>query len=212
MSQRSRGKTAAVPESKAKIWEDLACLEGPQEPYWSLQMTRMLLVVTVIRKESKFLATKGGESCKGGYGSRHTKEAGIPSFSSSWLLWSCLHTTVVLEGADVRSSSAALALPKPNISAGFQKLVKSLKSLSQHAVSSRDDDDEVEMEIGFPTDVQHVAHIGCDGFIDSSSMSGNKNWDRAPPELLPLPSPMHQFELAVAAQAGAPPPRASRPQ
>ncbi|URE47560.1 rop-interactive crib motif-containing protein 4 [Musa troglodytarum] len=43
MSQRSRGKTA-VPESKAKIWEDLACLEGPQEPYWSLQMARMLLV------------------------------------------------------------------------------------------------------------------------------------------------------------------------
>lgn len=47
MSYRSKGKTAA-PESKAKIWEDLVCFEGPQEGYWSLQMTRMLLVVTVI--------------------------------------------------------------------------------------------------------------------------------------------------------------------
>ncbi|KAJ8466568.1 hypothetical protein OPV22_029120 [Ensete ventricosum] len=26
-----------------------------------------------------------------------------------------------------------------------------------------DEEEDVEMEIGFPTDVQHVAHIGCDG-------------------------------------------------
>ncbi|CAD5186750.1 unnamed protein product [Musa acuminata subsp. malaccensis] len=114
---------------------------------------------------------------------------------------------------EVKNSSAVLAFPKPNISAGIQKLVKSFKSLSQHVVVLyKDEDEEVEMEIGFPTDVQHVAHIGCDGF--NSSMSGNKNWDRAP-ELLPLPSSMQQYELAVAAQAGAPPPygpRASWPQ
>ncbi|CAL9060007.1 unnamed protein product [Musa banksii] len=114
---------------------------------------------------------------------------------------------------EVKNSSAVLAFPKPNISAGIQKLVKSFKSLSQHVVVLyKEEDEEVEMEIGFPTDVQHVAHIGCDGF--NSSMSSNKNWDRAP-ELLPLPSPMQQYELAVAAQAGAPPPygpRASWPQ
>ncbi|CAL9200916.1 unnamed protein product [Musa hybrid cultivar] len=113
----------------------------------------------------------------------------------------------------IKNSSAVLAFPKPNISAGIQKLVKSFKSLSQHVVVLyKEEDEEVEMEIGFPTDVQHVAHIGCDGF--NSSMSSNKNWDRAP-ELLPLPSPMQQYELAVAAQAGAPPPygpRASWPQ
>ncbi|URE47559.1 rop-interactive crib motif-containing protein 4 [Musa troglodytarum] len=190
MSQRSRGKTA-VPESKAKIWEDLACLEGPQEPYWSLQMARMLLVGRKGRQQASSWPPREVKAAK-------AAEADTVPDTRRKL------------GADVRSSSAALAFPKPSISAGFQKLVKSLKSLSQHAVSYRDDDDEVEMEIGFPTDVQHVAHIGCDGFLDS--MSGNKNWDRAPPELLPLPSPTHQFELAVAAQAGAPPPRASWPQ
>ncbi|URE47561.1 rop-interactive crib motif-containing protein 4 [Musa troglodytarum] len=208
MSQRSRGKTA-VPESKAKIWEDLACLEGPQEPYWSLQMARMLLVVTVIIGLLDLvwlvLGVQGrkGRQQASSWPPREVKAAKAAEADT-------VPDTRRKLGADVRSSSAALAFPKPSISAGFQKLVKSLKSLSQHAVSYRDDDDEVEMEIGFPTDVQHVAHIGCDGFLDS--MSGNKNWDRAPPELLPLPSPTHQFELAVAAQAGAPPPRASWPQ
>lgn len=66
-----------------------------------------------------------------------------------------------------------------------------------------EDEAEVEMEIGFPTDVQHVAHIGLDG---------KSSWDdMAPPsEFLPLPSfSMKQFELTMAAQAGsaaAPPP------
>ncbi|WOL04403.1 CRIB domain-containing protein RIC4 [Canna indica] len=45
----------------------------------------------------------------------------------------------------------------------FQKLIK---SLSQYFV---EEDEEVEMEIGFPTDVQHVAHIGWDGFSSMSS-------------------------------------------
>ncbi|RWW08901.1 hypothetical protein BHE74_00010380 [Ensete ventricosum] len=130
----------------------------------------------------------------------------------------------VFEGGDgdrqsageVKNSYAVLlALTKPNISAGFQKLVK---SLSQHVVlfKEEEDEEEVEMEIGFPTDVQHVAHIGCDGF--NTSMSGKKkNWDGAPAVVLPLPpSSTQRFELAVAAaQAGAPPPngpRASWPQ
>ncbi|WOK96563.1 CRIB domain-containing protein RIC4 [Canna indica] len=109
----------------------------------------------------------------------------------------------------LKNSLSIPPLPRPNISAGLHKLVKSFKSLSQYFVfyKGEDEEEEVEMEIGFPTDVQHVAHIGWDGF---SSMSSKKSWDKAP-EFLSLPSfSLKQFELAMAAQAGAPPPRGPR--
>ncbi|CAL9104176.1 unnamed protein product [Musa textilis] len=96
---------------------------------------------------------------------------------------------------------------RPSISAGIQKMLKSLKRFSQLFVLDKEEEEEaeeVEMEIGFPTDVQHVAHIGWDGF---SSMSTMKSWGRAP-DCLSLPSSfsLKPFELAMAAQAGAPPP------
>lgn len=57
------------------------------------------------------------------------------------------------------------------------------------------------MEIGFPTDVKHVTHIGWDG----SSTNPIKGWEnlRTPDQLLsnfPTIS-LRQFELAMAAQA-----------
>ncbi|XP_008794628.3 CRIB domain-containing protein RIC4-like [Phoenix dactylifera] len=101
----------------------------------------------------------------------------------------------------MKGSSVLLPLPRPNVSAGFQKLIKSFKSLSQLFEIYKEDDEE--MEIGFPTDVQHVSHVGWDGFNNVSSM---KSWDKAP-EFLSLPSlSLRQFELAMAVQAGAPPP------
>ncbi|XP_042380585.1 CRIB domain-containing protein RIC4-like [Zingiber officinale] len=112
-----------------------------------------------------------------------------------------------------RNSFSVLPFPRPpSIASGFQKLAKSIKSLSHYFVFEEEEEEEeememeMEMEIGFPTDVQHVAHIGLDGL---SHTMGNKksSWDMAPPEFLPLPSfSMKQFELAMAAQAGAPPP------
>ncbi|KAJ8470315.1 hypothetical protein OPV22_024658 [Ensete ventricosum] len=95
---------------------------------------------------------------------------------------------------------------RPGISAGIQKMLKSLKRFSQLFVLDKEEEEEVvvEMEIGFPTDVQHVAHIGWDGF---SGMSTMKSWGRAP-ECLSLPNSfsLNPLELAMAAQAGAPPP------
>ncbi|XP_072974193.1 CRIB domain-containing protein RIC4-like [Typha angustifolia] len=91
------------------------------------------------------------------------------------------------------------------LSAGLQKLIKSFKStLSQFfVVYEEDEEDEREMEIGLPTDVQHVGHIGWDGLNNLSSM---KSWDDRAPELLSLPSlSMRQFELAMASQAVGPP-------
>lgn len=105
-----------------------------------------------------------------------------------------------------RTKSSFLPLPKPNISAGFHKVIKGFKSLSYLFQSYREDDDddeeEMEMEIGFPTDVQHVAHIGWDGF--NSGGTGMKSWNKGP-ELLSLPTiSLKQFELAMAAQTTGP--------
>ncbi|RWW06071.1 hypothetical protein GW17_00030626, partial [Ensete ventricosum] len=111
---------------------------------------------------------------------------------------------VYSEGGKPRSSSGVLPFPRPCFSTGFQKLVRSLKSLSQHLLFYKEEDEEVDMEIGFPTDVQHVAHIGWDGF---NGMSSKTSWDKPPPEFLTLPPfSLKQFELAMAAQAGVPPP------
>lgn len=109
-------------------------------------------------------------------------------------------------------SSLNLPLPKPNISAGIQKVIKGFKSLSYLFQFHKEDDDdgdeedEIEMEIGFPTDVQHVAHIGWDGFNNSvtGSNASMKSWDKGP-DLLSLPAiSLRQFELAMAAQTGGP--------
>lgn len=98
-----------------------------------------------------------------------------------------------------RSAVGLLALPKASISAGLQKLIRGFKmGLSQLFVVYEEEDDgggggggeeeeeEREMVIGFPTDVQHVAHIGLDGV---SSMKSSSSSSRAPHEFLFLPPP-----------------------
>lgn len=56
------------------------------------------------------------------------------------------------------------------------------------------------MEIGLPTDVKHVTHIGLDGTTATNQVDG---WeDLKAPELLAFPLiSLTQFELAMAAQA-----------
>nr|XP_009385496.1 PREDICTED: CRIB domain-containing protein RIC4-like isoform X2 [Musa acuminata subsp. malaccensis] len=110
------------------------------------------------------------------------------------------------EPGKTRSSFMFRPPPRPNISAGFQKLIRSFKSLPQlFAVydEEEEEEEEVVMEIGFPTDVQHVAHVGWDGFRGVSAM----NWVKGP-EFLPVPSlSMRQLEVAaMATQTGFPPP------
>ncbi|KAK7243259.1 hypothetical protein RIF29_38051 [Crotalaria pallida] len=80
-------------------------------------------------------------------------------------------------------------VPKPNISIGFQKL---FKNISQLFVEKEEELEELEMEmeIGCPTDVQHVTHIGWDG-IATTANSGDtmRRWDNLiPPELLSMSS------------------------
>ncbi|GJN25134.1 hypothetical protein PR202_gb12924 [Eleusine coracana subsp. coracana] len=89
--------------------------------------------------------------------------------------------------------------------AGIRKLIKSFKSLSHiFEIYKEDDEDEDEdmdtsIEIGFPTDVQHVAHIGLDGSTNVSSLRGLEGTR----ELLSLSnlSTLEQFDLAMASLA-----------
>ncbi|KAL3572862.1 hypothetical protein D5086_026766 [Populus alba] len=70
----------------------------------------------------------------------------------------------------------------------------------------KEEDEELmerEMEIGYPTDVKHVTHIGLDGTTMTNPIKG---WDcLKSPEIIPFPSfTLRQFELAMAAQAHGP--------
>ncbi|KAK2991083.1 hypothetical protein RJ640_022469 [Escallonia rubra] len=59
-------------------------------------------------------------------------------------------------------------------------------------------EDTKEMEIGFPTDVKHVAHIGWDG---STTTNPVKGWESVhKPEVLFPSISLKQFEEAMAEQ------------
>ncbi|KAL9262875.1 CRIB domain-containing protein [Drosera capensis] len=96
----------------------------------------------------------------------------------------------------VKNSIDFLAVAKLSISCGFRRFFRSFKSLSRLLVHKDDKEiDEGEMEIGFPTDVKHLTHIGPNG----TAMSINQNivvrsWENLSVSLV-------QVELAMAAQA-----------
>ncbi|XP_020219927.1 CRIB domain-containing protein RIC4 isoform X1 [Cajanus cajan] len=96
----------------------------------------------------------------------------------------------ILSGENMKNSLRLLdVVPKPNLSNGFNRLFKGFKNFSQLFVEKDDEFEEVEidMEIGCPTDVQHVTHIGWDGI--ASSAEPIRGWDALiPPELLSLSS------------------------
>lgn len=108
-------------------------------------------------------------------------------FSISFLLLVCTQSTYYLFLLYILGREAEKSSPKANISEKLQKLAKGLKSLPQ--MFYREEEDEVEeMQIGLPTDVQHVGHIGWD---QSNSVS----------EFMSFSSlSLRKFELAVAAR------------
>ncbi|KAK9997073.1 hypothetical protein SO802_021759 [Lithocarpus litseifolius] len=102
-------------------------------------------------------------------------------------------------------SSSFLAMPKPNIAGGIiQRVIRGIKSFSQIFVYKEEIEEmEKEMEIGYPTDVKHVTHIGLDGSTTTNPVKGWENLKN--PEILSFPSiSLRQFELAMAAQTHEP--------
>ncbi|XBI31162.1 hypothetical protein VPH35_054770 [Triticum aestivum] len=112
------------------------------------------------------------------------------------------------EAADVDGKGAASAEEQEQAAArrdvfllaGIRKLIKSFRSLSHIFELYKDEEDEDDdIQIGFPTDVEHVAHIGLDG---SSSVASLRGMDGAR-ELLSLSTniSLQQFEFAMASIA-----------
>ncbi|KAF3959577.1 hypothetical protein ACB098_04G040900 [Castanea mollissima] len=101
-------------------------------------------------------------------------------------------------------SSSFLALPRPSVAGGIQRVIRTIKSFSQIFVYKEEIEEmEKEMEIGYPTDVKHVTHIGLDGSTTTNPVKGWENLIN--PEILSFPSiSLRQFELAMAAQTHEP--------
>ncbi|KAI3826598.1 hypothetical protein L1987_00646 [Smallanthus sonchifolius] len=99
-----------------------------------------------------------------------------------------------------KKSWSFVAPSRSDISKVMDRLIRStLKSVTQ-IFAYKDIEDvetETELEIGFPTDVKHVMHIGYDGSVTTNL---EKNWDHLqPPETLSFPSvSLEQLELQMA--------------
>ncbi|XP_010420343.1 PREDICTED: CRIB domain-containing protein RIC4-like [Camelina sativa] len=82
-----------------------------------------------------------------------------------------------------------LAVSKPEISTGINRLFKSFKTISQlFADKEEEEKEELEtsgMEIGVPTNVKHVSHIGWESGLTAVTGPG-KGWEDLiiPQELL----------------------------
>ncbi|EOA21714.1 hypothetical protein CARUB_v10002151mg [Capsella rubella] len=91
-----------------------------------------------------------------------------------------------------------LAASKPEISTGINRLFKSFKTISQLFADKEEENEEIEttgMEIGVPTNVKHVSHIGWEtGLTAVAGTTGKgKGWeDLIPPELLAAASSTKQ--------------------
>ncbi|KAM3334816.1 hypothetical protein ACQJBY_029314 [Aegilops geniculata] len=111
------------------------------------------------------------------------------------------HGDVVGKGAaSAEEQEQAAARRDVFLLAGIRKLIKSFRSLSHIFELYKDEEEEDDdIQIGFPTDVEHVAHIGLDG---SSSVASLRGMDGAR-ELLSLSTniSLQQFEFAMASIA-----------
>ncbi|XP_048424479.1 CRIB domain-containing protein RIC4-like [Pyrus x bretschneideri] len=94
-----------------------------------------------------------------------------------------------ISGESMKNTFRSLALPKPNISTGVHRLFKGFKNFSQLFVYKDDMEEvlEMDMEIGCPTDVKHVTHIGWDASASAASATTDpvRGWDNlVSPDLL----------------------------
>ncbi|KAL3829241.1 hypothetical protein ACJIZ3_018043 [Penstemon smallii] len=91
---------------------------------------------------------------------------------------------------------------------GLHKLINRLLKSFSHLFLYKEEMEmehninENEMEIGFPTDVKHVTHIGLDGSTRGINSPFKSTQNNNNPEFLSIS--LEQFELAMNAQSHAP--------
>jgi hypothetical protein len=107
----------------------------------------------------------------------------------------------VKEKAAAAAAAAAAGSPaSPGlVAAGVSRLMRGIKSLSlmftgDDEEEEEDEDEEREIVIGYPTDVQHVGHIGWDGH-NKVGVGGAMAMVNA--FSLPSSLPFRQLEMAM---------------
>ncbi|KAL8491901.1 hypothetical protein ACS0TY_023483 [Phlomoides rotata] len=111
-------------------------------------------------------------------------------------------TTREKDGEENLKMDKNQSLSKASFTQGLNRLIRRFKTFSHFFVYKEEMEYmEKEMEIGFPTDVKHVTHIGSDG---STTINQVSNWGNnlKASEILSFPSiSLQQFEIAMAAQS-----------
>ncbi|PUZ36090.1 hypothetical protein GQ55_9G011500 [Panicum hallii var. hallii] len=123
------------------------------------------------------------------------KPQGDPSSSSATATTTARTAGSSEDGAgETVKEKAAVAAASPGlVAAGVSRLMKGIKSLSLMFAGDGGDEEEEEREmvIGYPTDVQHVGHIGWDGHNKVGAMGMVNAFS------LPSSLSLRQLEMAM---------------
>lgn len=93
---------------------------------------------------------------------------------------------------ETSKEKSAVAPASPGlVAAGVSRLMKGIKSLSLMFAGDEEEEEEREMVIGYPTDVQHVGHIGWDGHNKVGAMGMVNAFS------LPSSLSLRQLEMAM---------------
>lgn len=120
------------------------------------------------------------------------QQADLPSSSSTATTAATTQERGVGEESSEDKAKAAAA--SGIVSAGVQRLLKGIKTFFvAYDGEEEEDEEEREIVIGYPTDVQHVGHIGWDGLNKVGGMVG----------AFSLPSSLSIRQLEIAMDPGA---------
>ncbi|KAG2544524.1 CRIB domain-containing protein RIC4-like isoform X2 [Panicum virgatum] len=124
------------------------------------------------------------------------KPQGDPSSSSSATATTTAQTAAAGSSEDgageTAKEKAAVAAAAPGlVAAGVSRLMKGIRSLSLMFAGDDEEEEEREMVIGYPTDVQHVGHIGWDGHNKVGAMGMVNAFS------LPSSLSLRQLEMAM---------------
>ncbi|XBI74800.1 hypothetical protein VPH35_068264 [Triticum aestivum] len=121
------------------------------------------------------------------------QQADTPSSSST----NTTAATVQERGAGEESSedkARTTAAASGVVTAGVQRLLRGIKTFfAMYDGEEEDEEEDREIVIGYPTDVQHVGHIGWDGINKVGGMVG----------AFSLPSSLSLRQLEIAMDPGA---------
>ncbi|EER93105.1 hypothetical protein BDA96_01G014500 [Sorghum bicolor] len=128
------------------------------------------------------------------------KAQGDPSSSSSSAAAAVTTANTAAQGSSEEGAVKAAAATPGLVATGVSRLMKGIRSLS-HMFAAYDGDEEEEEEremvIGYPTDVQHVGHIGWDGHNNTVGGAGAAMASMVNAFSLPSSLSLHHLDMAM---------------